>query len=411
MQKNLFGIVALVSIATLCAQEENVAPQETPVSEAMPEMVAPAEIEAEKISTPSQEVLAEQAAPVQQEAPAVQAPVTEVPEEQEPVHQPPVGQPATEEELEIVGFDNVNLAEPKGNWLYKRIWWEKAERLYEKIKELADKIQEFRIVFFARRHELNHTILDPFYINLGIERGELGETIAYFIEFSEQTKQEEAAPDEKRAELLQTVAQEKKTLEQLQQEAQTVNKIDHALDDALMRLDDQLNQAHRYEQLAWQNFKAINRELSDKKARELYYGMDTYWKNLNTINTYLSDPFTKYFEQLVAKIEQETGKIKTVTQGLKEKGIDLQAQALKLRGGVCKAPQKEAEEKPEEEETGILGTLWSWIKAPFVAVGNAVSGLFGWVSGWFGGSSEQEVSLAKPSKAAAIEKFEEENEE
>ncbi len=301
-----------------------------------------------------------------------------------------------QDEIEIKGIDTVDIAQPKGNWLYKRIWWEKAERLYEKIKQLANEISESRIVFFLKRHELDRTVIDPFYLSLGLEQGGLEEITSYL---TSQLEQERAAGqlDEKEQQLLDTISGEKKTLEQLGQGGQRVAKLVNALEDALIKLLEQVNQARSYEQSAWDNFKAINRELSDKRARELYYNMDSYWKNLNNINAYLTDSYTKYFEQLTGKVKEEVDSIQGTIQGLKEKGVDIKMQAQKLRTG-CKITDSEQEAQQPQESTGILSTIWGWIKAPFVLIGDTVSGIFG----MFGGGNE-EVVLARPAAKATQE--------
>ncbi len=322
----------------------------------------------------------------------------------EPAPEPqPEFQPAPEaeeEDIEIKGIDTVDINEAKGNWLYKRIWWEKAEHTYEKIKQLTDKILDSRMIFFVKRNELDRMIVE-FYSELGFKQGELTELISFMTRQLDQERKAEGSLDEKERELLEILAQEKKNIEQLQQGTQNIAKVDRAIEDALMRLLEQLNQAKHYEQQAWANFKAINRELSDKKARELFYSMDTYWRNLNSINSYLTDAFAKYFDQLTQKIEQETDKIKTNVQALSEKGISLQAQALAMKQ-ECKLPAKE-EALPEEpeESTGFMGTIWGWVKAPFSLVSNVFGSMLGWVSGLLGGGESEEVTLVKPSRRAA----------
>lgn len=387
MQKKIMLTLLMSSMACVAlAQdaEQPVAAEQTTVEPIVAEQAAPEQATVapvqEPISTQQPET------PTQDETPAVEPPVEEKPVAVQP-----------EEEIEIKGLDTVDVAEPKGNWLYKRIWWEKAERVYEKIKQLTSEIIESRMIYFSKRHELDHNVLDPFYLNLGLEQGILEEVVTSLMNQLEREKAE-GPLDEKEQELLNTINVEKKRLEELKQGALQVTKLDYAIEDALIKLMEQLNQARAYEQQAWDNFKAINRELSDKKARELYYGMDTYWKNLNSINTYLSDPFAKYFEQLTSKMEQETSKIKTTIQSLKEKGIDIKMQAERLRN-TCKVPAKEEQTEQEEETTGLLGTLWKWVKAPFVFVGNIISGTFGWIGSWFGGSSGEENTEAQASEA------------
>ena len=337
--------------------------------------------------------------PAEQPKPIEEAQPTLPPEqpEQAEAAQP---QEAEEDEIEIKGIDTVDINEAKGNWLYKRIWWEKAERLYEKIKQLTDKILESRMSFFVKRNELDRTIVE-FYSDLGFKQGELTELVGFMTNQLNQERKEEGSLNEKERELLELLGQEKKNIEQLQQGSQNISKIDRAIEDALMKLVEQLNQAKYYEQQAWEYFKAINRELSDKKARELYYSMDTFWRNLNSINSYLSGAYTQYFEQLAQKLQQETDKIQLNVQALSEKGISLQAQSLAMKK-ECKIPSKEEAQTQEPAPSpGLLGSLWGWVTAPFTAVGNVIGGIFSFVTGLFGGSASEDLVLAKPSRNAA----------
>lgn len=377
MRMRALSIISSVLLTHLCcAQEET-----TPVA-----------LLEETVATSSEAATAQQP---MQEVPVTAAPMQPIEPMVPTIETPPVvtNEPAAsseQDEIEIKGIDTVDIAQPKGNWLYKRIWWEKAERLYEKIKQLAHQISESRIVFFLKRHDLDRTVIDPFYISMGIDQGGLQEITAYL---TAQLEQERTAGqlDEQEQKLLDTIAQEKKTLEQMSQGSQRVDKLMSALEDALIKLLEQVNQARNYEQLSWDAFKAINRELSDKRARELYYNMDTYWKNLNNINTYLTDSYTKYFEQLTAKVKEEVDSIQGTIQGLKEKGVDIKMQAQKLRMG-CKIPSAEQETQEPEESTGILARIWGWIKAPFAFIADTFSGLFG-------GGAEEVTLLRRPVKA------------
>lgn len=319
--------------------------------------------------------------PVTQPAPAVQSAQPEEPVEHA-------------EELEIKGIDTIDITEHKGNWLYKRIWWEKAERTYEKIKQLAEKIQEARIIFFARRTDLDRNTLDPFYLGQGFSQGELTEIINFLTTRLEEERRE-GALDEKEQALLNVLSEEKKNLEVLQKGVGAISNIDLALDDALLKLSEQLQQARNYEHQAWENFKAINRELSDKRARELYYGMDTYWRNLNNINTYISDAYSQYFDQLTDRLKQEIDKIKSTMDVLKEKGVDIQLQAQRLKTG--KPTELEEESEPTAAEpTGVFNTLWNWLKAPFIAIADMISGAVGWITGT---GATEELTLARPERS------------
>ncbi len=396
MQKKLILALVMSTGMSLRAGEapavtpEAVQPANAPVDEKKPEVV---EQHTEVTTQPM---------PVAEPAKVEAAPIEQSVEKQPTIEEAMPAAPATEqpapeehpEDLEIKGIDTVDVAEPKGNWLYKRIWWEKAERTYEKIKQLADKILESRIVYYARRTDLDRNTLDPFYMGQGFSQGELSEVVTFLTEQLGQ-EHKEGALNEKEKDLLSALAEEKKNLDHLQKNIQSITNIDHALDDALLKLSEQLNQARFYEQQAWESFKAINRELSDKKARELYYGMDTYWRNLNNINSYISGPFSQYFDQLVDRVKGEVEKIKTTMGGLKEKGIDIQQQAQKLKMG--RTTESEEEMPQPEASSGFLGTIWGYLKAPFVAIGNLLGDGFSWITGLFGGGSE-EISLARPEK-------------
>lgn len=391
---------ALTSVA---APGEQAPIAQVPVEQPIP--VSESVVQPEPVATPMEPVQATQSAQPSMQttspAPAVE-PVSAQPAAEVPPAQPQtqVVEPQLFEQadIEIKGIDTVDVQEPKGNWLYKRIWWEKAERTYEKIKQLTDKLIDLRMDFFVKRNQIDRLLIE-FYSDVGFKHGELSELMDYLTRQLEQQRTQEGSLDEKERDILATLNDEKKSIEQMQQGLQTLGKIDQAVEDALLKLIEQLNQAKFYEQQSWEIFKAINRELSDKKARELFYTMDTYWRNLNSINAYLSDAFAKYFEQLTQKLQQESDKIKTTVQALGEKGINLQAQSMAMRK-ECKMPAKDEEQKETEESTGFLASVWRIVTAPFRAIGSVFGGLYDWVTGLFGGSSE-DIVVAKPSRRAS----------
>lgn len=338
-----------------------------------------------------------QATPVQEQVQPVtdQAPA--------PVPMPTPVQPSppapVEEKVEIVGIDTVDVSEPKGNWLYKRIWWERAERLYEKIQQMVTQIHQAPTVFFSRRSELDRNVLDPFYLNVGLSEGELNQVLAHYMQELEKERAEFQVLDEKERLFLVHLKDEKKNLETLHGSVQTIAKFDKAVDAALARLIEQVNAARNYENQAWASFKSINRELSDKKARELYYAMDAYWKNVNNINTYIAGQYTQYFDDLIKKIYQETENVKSSLNGLKEKGIDIRKQGQELIEGSPKKTQAERDEDAEKEERGFVNLCWNglfyYLTLPFEYAKRAYNGVISWVAGLFGGSADVEPQPEK----------------
>jgi hypothetical protein len=327
----------------------------------------------------------------------------------EPVNQeesaqetPQAMQPIPEEpESEIIQIDTVNVDEPKGNWLFKRYWWEKAERLYEKIKNLVDQVVEVRLDFFRKRNDLDRNLFDPFYLQIGMDQGELQQIVNYFMGHINQERLAQNTADEKTRELLDRVQAEKETLTQLQSSVGMVMKLDHAIDDALDKLLEQLNLARSYERDAWEKLKSITREISDKKAHELYLSIDANWKNINNINNYISREFTKHFQELLQKATSEVENIKATIGTLKERDINILTDAKRLANQISEEKETEEIEQEEEPEAGWLSTIWRWISAPFRYIYYGFAKIGNWISSLFGGTKTESESPDLESSAFA----------
>lgn len=394
----------------------------TPVPVAQPPVVQPAPTDASAAAMPPG-----QAAPAPIQAPVVVQPVTVTPA---PAAQSPaVTQPAPTDsqaqvtpspaqaataptqggtpqvealqpdtgEGEIKGIDTVDLEEPQGNWLFKRMWWQRAQTQYEKIKAAIDTVMDSRIAFFDKRTDLDKHVFDPFYMDIGIGRGVLEELIDNVLSQidQERTKQGELSLEER--EFLAKLTAQKADLEQLKSDVQKINTIDVAVDDAITMLIKQINAARNFEKKAWQDFKSIAQELNDKKARELYYGMTTYWQNINDIASYIQGPFSQYFDALGSSAHDQIQKVTDMTSSLKEKGIDFKKHWQELQDKLLKsqeekeyesgvaAARKKAEEqmkiqKEEEqarqklEQANFFEKLWNSIRDFFAMAWNKTIG-------------------------------------
>lgn len=288
---------------------------------------------------------------------------------------------ADDDEAEIAGIDTVEIDEPKGNWLFKRIWWEKAERIYEKVKETVTQTFDARMDFFMQRTELDRSVLDPFYVQSGIGQGELLETVSYFIGELQKERTDDGSLGEDEREFLDKLTEEKKTLEQLKLDVDAVLKLDQAVDDALNKLMEQMNRARSYERKAWNAFKAITRELSDQKAREHYYTMRNMLQNCKSVRDYVQKAFTQHFANVTGQVKQKVSAVKQAVEGLKQKGIDLKEEAKKLQEEPeeqAKPVQEEDFDNEDEEEyevqrpKGILGTIGGF----FTSIGNGIMSFF-----------------------------------
>ncbi len=311
------------------------------------------------------------------------------------------------EEVKPEGIDTVNLAEPSGNWLYKRIWWEKAEHKYEKIRNLVESIFESRMTFFTQRTELDRSVFDPFYLNAGLGRGELEELLNYLMSEMEAQRAKMGSLNEEERAFLNVMTQEKETLEQLKLDIEAISKIDAAMDDALSKLMEQLNLCRNYEQKAWEAFKEIAQVLNDKKARELFYAMVTYEDNIAAIGNYIKNPFAAHFGKLTATAKEHVQRVQATIQKLKEKGIDFKKKAKELENQMSAEErerirrEKEEELEREREEAEAAKGWGNWILGIFKSIGNSITGaissVYSTIMGWFGKAPEEEVETEEES--------------
>lgn len=342
------------------------------VAETVPTVAQPEEKPAESTQQPA----TEQAQPAAQQEVAPASTVTPTPPAA-PVETKP-GQAAKKpQEEEIPGIDTLGLEEPGGNWLFKRIWWERAEARFEKIRSSVEQLFEARMTFLKKRSELDRDLFDPFYREVGLERGELREIVLYLIERIEKMRQQQGSLDDQEREFLNTLLKEQKTLEQMQADIDGIDKLDKAVDDAILLLAEQINRARSYENSAWQEFKAIGKELNDKRARERYYSMDAILMSIRDIDTYIKGTFSQHFQALAKSAAEHIDRVKMAVKALKDRNIDLKLEAEKLEGAAKQGSAEEAEETAAQP--GFFGSIMH-------AIGNFFSSIWHLLFGWIGSS-------------------------
>ncbi len=258
-----------------------------------------------------------------------------------------------EPEEELVGIDTVSLEDPQGNWLFKRIWWERAEDRYGKIRDLVNSIWESRTNFFVQRNDLDKKVLDPFYLSIGMGQGELQVILSELDEFFKKEREKDGDLNEQERTLYTTLEEEQESLRQLKTDVESISNLDHAIDDALGTLMDQINKARQLEKQAWENFKEIAHVLSDVKAREVYYMMDGAGKNIKNISMYLEKDFTNHFGRLISEAKKHTTRVLDQIKSLKEKGVDFKRQVDRLAQQEEQDRQAKAAQEAQEEEDAI----------------------------------------------------------
>lgn len=277
----------------------------------------------------------------------------------------------TKEEEPKIGIDTIHLPDPQGNWLFKRIWWEKAEKRYEKIRKYVDSVFESRPEFFIKRADIDKNILAPFYLEIGFGQGELKRIVDQLLDHLEQARSRKDGLTAEERKAIDALQQEENTLKQIRMDIEGIATACDQLDEDVNVLFGLIKQVRGYDREAWNSFKEIAVVLSDTKARELYYQMGNNIKNITNIQAYIRLEFTKHFNSLEAMVADKVGNVQELVEQLLDKGFDLREQLDQLNKKTVPCEI----EKPEElaGERGEAGFFDNYIMQP-------ISGLFSYIS-------------------------------
>ncbi len=240
--------------------------------------------------------------------------------------------------------------EGSGNWLLKRVWWEKTEGVYEQIKEVFNEIMSARMDYIAQRNRLDRE-LDISYGQIGLEEGELQDIIDHCLDFVKKEKPEQGFLNKQQEDLYNALQHKQHDLEQIKLDLKALQAIDQKIDEALDTLFKQIDVANQYEQKAWENFKDIARELNDKIARKSYYETEGLLKDIQSIHLYITSQFSSYFNQTLQTARTHSQSISSQVQVLKQASVDLKKEAAALeQAQEAERLKKELSEHDKEFE-------------------------------------------------------------
>ena len=276
------------------------------------------------------------------------------------------------EEEKPTGIDTVSLENPQGNWLFKKIWWERAEERYEKIRLLVDTAWESRTSFFVKRNDLDRNVLDPFYLTVGIGQGELQTILSEMIDFFEKHREEQGDLNEQERRLYETIAPQEEALTQLKVDIEAIANLDHSIDDALGTLMNQINRVRQFERQAWENFKEIAHILNDTKARELYYMIEGAARNIKNVNSYIEQEFLTHFNRLISEATKHVTRVQNQIDVLKEQGINFKRQTELLEQNSEQAEQEEDSDMDTDRDV-TQKPKPGWINWIISSLSNAVN--------------------------------------
>jgi len=291
----------------------------------------------------------------------------EVPEQKQATTQEP--------EEEIEGIDTADLPDPQGNWLFKRIWWERAESRYEQVRADAERMAESRVSFFTQRSDVERNVLDPFYMNVGFKRGELTTFLNDMVNRLEEDREGELT--EKERVTLALLKEEERQLKKLAEDVERVNAIDGQIDGTLSKLTEAINRVRRHEHNAWESFREIAHTLSDERARELFFKIDEAWRNIDNIRRYIEEQLTPHFTRIITNAKSSTTEISSTIDALRKRGIKI-AKEVDVTATLPATPKTTADEDDEKEEEVIpqQGILESYILSPLQTVVSVIMAPF-----------------------------------
>lgn len=226
-------------------------------------------------------------------------------------------------DVQTTGLDTINI-DSGGNWLEKRIWFEKAQKLFDEIRLTVEKASDMRMEFVQEVNAIGKKI-DDFYDQVSFEKGQIDEILKHIVFDMSQAEAKrggDLSSHERSVKMAGHV--EQKQIEQIGNDIKKVDEFDSQIDKAMMQAFKTIDDCRSLEGKAWNNFKSIGAELDDKKARTLYYEMENFQKNIQQNIQYLQTTLLPYVQtKLVASAEQVMATIQASVKALDAKGIHL----------------------------------------------------------------------------------------
>jgi len=250
------------------------------------------------------------------------------------------------QQQEIKSDLDTTAVDAGGNWLIKRAFWEQAERTYEKIMTANNTIYEQQITFVKARNQADD-LSDKSFRNLGFEQGQLANLLERLLDEAKVQREQQGLAEQGR-QLVQALKDKQQELEQLKTGLEAINKLDDALDETMIKLNAQVTACRGFEKRAWDNLKAIGRELNDKKARTLFYEMEGFLKTVEKNRDYLSGELWRYFDDTASTMNKKFEELATKVKESQQKGVDLSGELERL---IKADKEKERQALDKEHKT------------------------------------------------------------
>ena len=216
-----------------------------------------------------------------------------------------------------------------GNWLQKRVYYEKAAELYEEIQDLVNQCEDTKTPFLNEVKNLEGKI-DDFYKQVSSDKGNVTAMLSAYTDML--SMQEERAGDlsvNERA-VQQTIIDEEAQIKEVGDSIEVMGNLDDKVDDIMQLVLTTIDSCRGYESKAWEHFKEITQSLDDQKARTLYYEMENFSDNIQQQLDYLNNTLFPFLQTTLGKqITDNIGVVESAVADLKTKGVNLGAEIKK----------------------------------------------------------------------------------
>jgi hypothetical protein len=256
-------------------------------------------------------------------------------------------------EVNSEGLDTLNI-DTGGNWLEKRVWYQKAEREYEEIHKLMQKTSDIRTKFVHEVSVIGKHI-DDFYEKVSFEKGQIDELLQAVLG-SLTTEQKirggDLSSDER--DIKEKIHADQQAFQSIEATMKSITDLDEQVSKTMIKAFQEIDACNALEAKAWNNFKEIGTILDDKKARVLFYEIENFYKNIEKKIDYLQSNLLSYLQnQLNAKITQQTSQIQATVNSLKTKGLEMQTLLEKDMNGDFVIFKQREEQKAKEAEAKL----------------------------------------------------------
>lgn len=261
--------------------------------------------------------------------------------------------------------DSLNTigADDSGNWVQKRVSWEKAEQEFGKAMALVAQIVQQQLVYFSARNEIDKQ-LDAGKCALSLNMSDLVKTVSHLLAMTDNLdmtigKLDNSQKNSFRANILEN----KEQLLTLKADLEQLIQLDADMDNVIIKVIDQVQKCSEYEAKAWEDFKQIGRVLSDDTAKTLYYQVANYRKNIKLILNYLKIDLKLAFDGLIESSKLKLADISKNISVLHDNGINLAYEFKALSEGPVLLDQQvedgqvKTEPKKLPKTPGIWGTI------------------------------------------------------